>query len=122
MTRTNLEITKKEFGQNDNNGQDSMQWHNREKDWYNAERRFIFAAPNKSMRSKWINLITQEKHKALESAITVKIKNKLTSSDKLSDPILGSLNQLSDSVKTLTAMTHAAEKIRAWNGSVQNQI
>jgi hypothetical protein len=122
MTRTNLEITKKEFGQNDNNGQDSMQWHNREKDWYNAERRFIFAAPNKSMRSKWINLITQEKHRALESAITVKIKNKPTSSDKLSDPILGSLNQLSDSVKTLTAMTHAAEKIRAWNGSVQNQI
>jgi len=37
----------KEFGENDNNGKDSMQWNNREKDWYNAERRFIFAAPNR---------------------------------------------------------------------------
>lgn len=47
-------ITKKEFGENDNNGRDSMQWHNREKDWYNAERRFIFAAPTKAARTKWI--------------------------------------------------------------------
>ena len=65
MTQTFVAIVRKEFGQNDNNGRDSMQWHNREKDWYNAERRFIFAAPNKSMRSKWINLITSEKHRNL---------------------------------------------------------
>jgi hypothetical protein len=37
-------ITGKEFGRNDNEGHDSMQWKNREIDWYNAERRFIFAS------------------------------------------------------------------------------
>ena len=36
-------ITQKEFGAGDNNGRDSALWKNREKDWYNAERRFIFA-------------------------------------------------------------------------------
>ena len=39
-------ITAKEFGEQDNNGQDAIMWKNRVKDWYNAERRFIFAAPN----------------------------------------------------------------------------
>ena len=34
-----------------------MQWHNREKDWYNAERRFIFAAPTPQLRAMWIKLI-----------------------------------------------------------------
>ena len=34
-----------------------MTWQNREKDWYNAERRFIFAAPNLRQRDKWIDLI-----------------------------------------------------------------
>ena len=38
-----LEITEKDFGKGDNNGKDSVMWKNREKDWYNAERRFIFA-------------------------------------------------------------------------------
>ena len=37
----------KEFGHGDRNGKDSMTWAVREKDWYNAERRFIFAAPTK---------------------------------------------------------------------------
>lgn len=41
----NHAIPEKDFGKEDQNGQTSMQWHNREKDWYNAERRFIFAAP-----------------------------------------------------------------------------
>ena len=52
-----IDILAKEFGQEDNNGQDSMTWQNREKDWYNAERRFIFAAPNLRQRDKWIDLI-----------------------------------------------------------------
>ena len=37
-------VTDKEFGCDDNNGKSAMTWKNREKDWYNAERRFIFAA------------------------------------------------------------------------------
>ena len=31
-----------------------MMWKNREKDWYNAERRFIFAASTKDARNEWI--------------------------------------------------------------------
>ena len=31
-----------------------MTWHNREKDWYNAERRFIFAADTAKSRSRWL--------------------------------------------------------------------
>ena len=58
-------ITTKEFGQQDNNGQDSMQWHNREKDWYNAERRFIFSTPNSKMLRKWITLIEKDKKRTI---------------------------------------------------------
>ena len=58
-------IAAKEFGKDDNNGHDSMQWHNREKDWYNAERRFIFASPNKRMLKKWINLIENDKKRTI---------------------------------------------------------
>ena len=69
-------ITLKEFGQQDNNGQDSMQWHNREKDWYNAERRFIFSAPNDKMLKKWITLIEKDKNRTIaktNSMINTKI-------------------------------------------------
>ena len=38
-----LAITGKEFGADDNDGQDAATWKNRQKDWYNAERRFVFA-------------------------------------------------------------------------------
>lgn len=34
----------KEFGADDRDGKDSQTWRNREVDWYNAERRFIFSA------------------------------------------------------------------------------
>lgn len=61
-------ITQKEFGKDDNNGQDSMQWHNREKDWYNAERRFIFSSPDPKMLKKWITLIQKDK-KRIEARI-----------------------------------------------------
>ena len=54
-------ITAKEFGKDDENGQTSMQWHNREKDWYNAERRFIFAAPSRKAQTKWIQMIGKTK-------------------------------------------------------------
>ena len=41
--RINREVTSKEFGEGDKEGKESIMWKNREKDWYNAERRFIFA-------------------------------------------------------------------------------
>ena len=53
-----IAITMKEFGENDNGGKDSMCWHNRQKDWYNAERRFIFASPNSQVKNKWISVIS----------------------------------------------------------------
>ena len=40
---------KKEFGKDDKNGKESMTWKNRERDWYNTERRFIFACKNKQL-------------------------------------------------------------------------
>lgn len=39
-----LEIVEKDFGKDDKQGVEAQTWKNREKDWYNAERRFIFAA------------------------------------------------------------------------------
>ena len=45
----NHKIISKEFGKEDNNGHDSVQWKVREKDWYNAERRFIFATPTREL-------------------------------------------------------------------------
>ena len=42
-----------------------MQWHNREKDWYNAERRFIFSTPNPKMLRKWITLIEKDKKRTI---------------------------------------------------------
>ena len=58
-----IDILAKEFGQEDNNGQDSMTWHNREKDWYNAERRFIFATKTTKRRDKWIEEGVKERVK-----------------------------------------------------------
>ena len=36
-----------------------MMWKNREKDWYNAERRFIFATQARAKRIEWIEKINQ---------------------------------------------------------------
>jgi len=53
-----IDITNKDFGEKkgekDWKGK-STTWQNREIDWYNAERRFIFATKNKKQRDKWIN-------------------------------------------------------------------
>ena len=55
-----------------------MQWKNREKDWYNAERRFIFATKTEQQRQRWLDEIMKEK---ACSAIT---KNRVSAvSDKL---------------------------------------
>ena len=57
----NTEITHKEFGAGDKNGHDAATWSNREIDWYNAERRFIFAAKTENLRRKWIEEVVKEK-------------------------------------------------------------
>ena len=56
-----VEITHKEFGQDDNEGHDAMLWKNRERDWYNAERRFIFATKNPKKRNKWIEEVLKDR-------------------------------------------------------------
>ena len=56
-----LVITEKEFGKQDNDGKEAATWANREKDWYNAERRFIFACNTRKERDKWIELIIKDK-------------------------------------------------------------
>ena len=53
-----------------------MQWHNREKDWYNAERRFIFSTPNKKMLTKWITLIEKDK-KSMIAKVNSKMNTKI---------------------------------------------
>lgn len=50
-------ITAKEFGQNDGGGKDSMTWANRQLDWYNAERRLIFAGSDQKIISKWLKSV-----------------------------------------------------------------
>ena len=60
-----------------------MTWHNREKDWYNAERRFIFAAPNERQRSKWLDMITAEKRPTeAPTKKSKKSKNKMSKGKK----------------------------------------
>ena len=54
------EIVCKEFGANDNEGHDAALWKNREKDWYNAERRFIFATKTTKRRDKWIEEVVKD--------------------------------------------------------------
>ena len=55
------EICSKEFGADDNEGHDAMIWKNRERDWYNAERRFIFATKFPKRRNKWIEEVIKDK-------------------------------------------------------------
>eukprot|EP00351_Strombidinopsis_sp_SopsisLIS2011_P001304 CAMPEP_0116884112 /NCGR_PEP_ID=MMETSP0463-20121206/16863_1 /TAXON_ID=181622 /ORGANISM="Strombidinopsis sp, Strain SopsisLIS2011" /LENGTH=84 /DNA_ID=CAMNT_0004540009 /DNA_START=226 /DNA_END=480 /DNA_ORIENTATION=- len=54
-------IISKEFGQGDGKGKKSITWGNREKDWYNAERRLIFATAKQLTANKWVKLINTEK-------------------------------------------------------------
>ena len=50
----------KEFGKQDNRGMDSMKWINREKDWFNAERRHIYALQTPLERDEIIDLIKKQ--------------------------------------------------------------
>ena len=59
----NQKITEKEFGQQDNGGKTSMTWNVREKDWYNAERRFIIASKTKKLANKWMHHILMDQVK-----------------------------------------------------------
>ena len=62
-----------------------MTWHNREKDWYNAERRFIFAAPNDKQRIKWMNQIMKKPSEAQLNSI----KNKKLGKSRKSNHTIG---------------------------------
>ena len=57
----NTKITEKEFGADDKDGREAVQWKNRVKDWYNAERRFIFATKTEQQRQRWLDEIMKEK-------------------------------------------------------------
>ena len=50
MQASQAVLVAKEFGEGDRGGMDSQQWKNREQDWFNAERRFIFAMPGRLKR------------------------------------------------------------------------
>ena len=52
------EITQKEFGTM--TGEHANTWTNRERDWYNAERRFVFAARTAKERDWWVNSMLEE--------------------------------------------------------------
>ena len=51
------EIYGKEFGQRDQGGQTSQTWRNREIDWYNAERRFLFSAKTEKEAFKFMQKV-----------------------------------------------------------------
>lgn len=72
-----LAITGKEFGADDNDGQDAATWKNRQKDWYNAERRFVFACKTQKERDKWVEKIVMEKIQSgiRTGIVTVMAKN-----------------------------------------------
>ena len=53
MINSFLDIVEKEFGKDDKQGVEAQTWKNREKDWYNAERRFIFSTPTKKEVDEW---------------------------------------------------------------------
>ena len=62
-------------------------WRNREKDWYNAERRFIFATNTKALRKEWIRSIMIQKDpektsNAGEKPLRLELSDKLGSSLK----------------------------------------
>ena len=59
----NQAIISKEFGKGDNNGKTAQTWANREKDWYNAERRFIFASDKKNEFKRLLDAIFAGKRK-----------------------------------------------------------
>ena len=50
----NEDITKKEFGKDDEEGKTSKTLTNQERDNYNKERRFIFACESKKEMEKWV--------------------------------------------------------------------
>jgi hypothetical protein len=53
----------KEFGQNDKNGTESQTWKNRELDWFNTERRFIFGCKTKAEMERWVNNFNEDQLK-----------------------------------------------------------
>lgn len=62
----NEQLLRKEFGQDISTGNFKMSaiksknsWSKRELDWFNAERRFVFACYNEHERQYWLDNLTQ---------------------------------------------------------------
>ena len=53
------DIVSKEFGRStlSTGVQQTFTWSNRQNEWYNSERRFIFACKNEQERKKWMGAI-----------------------------------------------------------------
>lgn len=86
------EIIQKEFGADDNKGHDAAQWKNRERDWYNAERRFIFATKSTKQKDKWLDQILKETKSTSPVGKTVFMnmnQNVADSQDKSHSPASG---------------------------------
>lgn len=76
-------ITGKDFGKDDNDGHDAMQWKNREKDWYNAERRFIFATQKKGQRKDFLEKFNKDKvATSLKKGIAAMFKKRMKAKAK----------------------------------------
>lgn len=60
----NEDITKKEFGEDDEEGKTSKTLTNQERDNYNKERRFIFACDSKKEMEKWVNNFNEKQIKS----------------------------------------------------------
>ena len=78
-----------------------MQWHNRVKDWYNAERRFIFSAPDKKLYNKWVKLIEQGAKKNI--VLQNSEKNKMIGFGSQFSDVVNSLTKRTDTRINLTA-------------------
>ena len=87
----------KDFGKDDNNGKEAATWKNREKDWYNAERRFIFATKTRKERDVWLKHINKNACMASNKQIMeAKIQEKSSTSKSKSGANSGLLSPLTE--------------------------
>ena len=88
------DITEKDFGANDNEGHDSALWKNREMDWYNAERRFIFATKTQAKCEKLIKLISKESTEPLRLSKSKRnqVPNQIIAKPSQASPASGQVN------------------------------
>ncbi len=92
-------------------GLEAQTWKNREKDWYNAERRFIFAAKDPKTRDKWIRLIleTQIKDRIQEGIAKMMLINRENRARSLSGSPTKDVFLKESSSKSILREKHAEE-------------